>query len=379
MNYRIQVRKCIALWISLLSIVTVFFSCEIDDEIPLCPPVSDKVLLVYFGGDNNLSGETYQKIDAIKKGMTQDRSNCKLLIYSDPARERPVLLEIKGHEGSGILDTVAVYDEENSASASVFARIIGEVRDKYPSKSYGLLLFSHASGWLPQGALNNPSLRSIVMDGNTEMEIADFAKAIPDKAFEYIVFEACLMANIEAIYELRNKTDYILASSAEIVSPGFTEIYPFSINYLLDGDLTAFASNAFNYFNQQIYEMHSATFSIIKTAELQALANFVAEKCQFDKQVNINVIQHFDRSISYHLFFDFEDYYSSLLDSDSQRGELQQLINNCVIWKKATPSFLINSSGFYINHHSGITAYIPQENFPLLNMRYEEMEWSKNR
>ena len=34
------------------------------------------------------------------------------------------------------------------------------------------------------------------------MEITDFAMALPDHLFEFIIFEACNMAGIEVAYEL---------------------------------------------------------------------------------------------------------------------------------------------------------------------------------
>lgn len=86
------------------------------------------------------------------------------------------------------------------------------------SPSYGFIVFSHASGWLPQGTLTSPL--SIIMDKKQEMELSDFAQAIPDKTFNYIIFEAYFMSRIEVAYELKKKSDYILASLAEILSPG---------------------------------------------------------------------------------------------------------------------------------------------------------------
>ncbi len=57
------------------------------------------------------------------------------------------------------------------------------------------------------------------------MEISDFAAALGDCHFDFIVFEACFMAGVEVAWELREKTDYVVASAAEILSPGFTDIY----------------------------------------------------------------------------------------------------------------------------------------------------------
>lgn len=363
--------------IVLIAFLGIFFiSCEKDDNSNYVLPASTQhVILVYLGGDNNLSSETYQKIESIREGW-QGGAEKKLLIYTDPADANPSLIEIVRENGQNTKKIIRNYDEENSASKEVLSRVIGEVTNLYPSPSYGLIVFSHASGWLPGGTLTSP--RSIIMDKKQEMELSDFAQAIPDKTFDYIIFEACFMSGIEVAYELKDKTDYILASSAEIVSPGFTYIYPKSINHLsgsLSG-LRAFGEDAFSWFDNKSGFMRSATFSIINTSQLNSLADWVKSNCNQDKSVDINTIQYFDR-YSYRLFFDFEDYYSSLLETDKQKSELSALISNCIVWKNATPSFMKDYNGFDIKKHSGFTTYISQEKYPFFNNEYQQLKWFK--
>ena len=183
-----------------------FVSCEKDENTSVV--TSNKhVILLYLGGDNNLSSETYQKIEAIRQGW-KGSADKKLLIYTDSADTTPSLIEIATENGQNIKKTIYNYNEENSASKETLSRVIKEVTSLYPSSSYGLIIFSHASGWLPQATLTSP--RSIIMDKKHEMELVDFAQAIPDNTFEYIIFEACFMAGIEVAYELKEKTNYIL-------------------------------------------------------------------------------------------------------------------------------------------------------------------------
>ena len=39
--------------------------------------------------------------------------------------------------------------------------------------------------------------------------------------FDYILFDACLMSQVEVAYELRNAADYLILSPAEVMSAGF--------------------------------------------------------------------------------------------------------------------------------------------------------------
>lgn len=88
-------------------------------------------------------------------------------------------------------------------------------------------------------------------------------------------------------------------------------------------------------------------------------------------------MQYFDRN-NYHLFADFFDYYSRLLDTDGQKQQLQKLVNDAVVWKAATPSFMQGYNGFVINKHSGMTTYIMQKMYPLLNRSYTALDWYKS-
>ncbi|WP_242052345.1 clostripain-related cysteine peptidase [Dysgonomonas sp. GY75] len=338
------------------------------------------VLLVYLAGDNNLSVESYAKLAALGQGWDA-RPGGKLLVYHDPSDAAPRLLELcRCEKGNPTVREIRRYEEYDSADSGVFASVIDEVRRLYPSPGYGLLVFSHASGWLPGGTLTAPKsgVKSVLSDGNGQMALADFASAIPDGAFDYIVFEACFMAGIEVAFELKDKTGYILASSAEIVSPGFTDVYPQALGLLYEGEagLRSFAGAAFGYFNGQSGYMRSATLSVIRTPELEALASFIRDNATEGDARDINGIQHFDRYPAYRLFFDFEDYYAGLLADEQQRQDLHGLIGQAVVWKASTPEFMPGFDGFVIGRHSGLTTYIPQEKFPFLNAEYGKLAWS---
>lgn len=366
-------------WTFLLLFAWLFVACESEDD-PLIP--RDRVLLVYMDGDNNLSWEVTAKIDALCNAWKNSLEG-RLLIYKDASGAVPQLLEIVEEKGINVQKVLQTYEEENSASKEVLARVIRDVQTLYPVSSYGMFLFSHASGWLPEGRLGSPrsmsvDSRSILMDGRDEMELADFADAIPDHTFDFIIFEACLMAGIEVAYELKDKTDYILASSAEIVSPGFTEIYEKSLHYLFEptANLPGFGKTVFNHINNLTGYECSGTFSLIKTSAVAPLAAYVHGHCDYSLANELDTYQRFGRSSFSHLFFDFGHYYSSLLNTSDEKDELTRLLSDCVIWKAATPAFMNDYGGFPIREHSGLTTYIIQDRYPILNDAYAELSWN---
>lgn len=358
--------------------LSLLVSCDKTDEAPAKVAVA-RTLLAYLGGDNNLSDENRQKIEALRKAWSQP--NGRLLVYSDERNRQPYLLEISlGGEGKSVIDTVEVFTENNSADPQVLAGVLETMRRNYPAPSYGLIVFSHASGWLPEGTLLNPwkqplQLQSVVMDGKREMNVIDFAAVIPDKMFDFIIFEACFMAGVEVAYELREKTEYLLVSSAEMLSPGLTPLYKDILPELMKpaANLQAAAEKYFEYYNKRTGDYRSATVSVIRTAGLEALATAAGTALDETLAGDMNSIQHFDR-YTYRLFFDFEEAYSRVLNKEAF-DLLREQLTQCVTYKAATPHFLLHERGFDIRCHSGFTVYIAQAPFPFLNEQYKRLAW----
>ncbi len=363
---------------------------EIDPSIEPEPDLPTRTILYYLGADNSLYTESKDKIEALRLGFPGGKDH--LVIYKDSRNESPELLEVYAAEnGENQIRVIKTYPEQNSATGETFQRVLADVKTSFRADSYGMILFSHASGWLPKGTLTRPESAilqmgttpirtyTVAMDGSDELDLVEFAAAIPDHFFDFIAFEACFMAGIEVLYELKDKTDYVISSAAEIVSPGFLPIYPEALPMLYQSqpDLAGFAKAYFDFWNAQTGDYRSATITVTRTAGLSMLANWVklntgnqvSEKDLFD-------IQHFDRYRNHRLFFDFADYHGRKTD-DVGRNQLASLLNTLVVYKAATPSFIPGQLGFQINYHSGITTYIPQERFPSLNERYKDLTWYK--
>lgn len=361
----------------ILFVISLFFgfsSCLLD-ETDSPEEQKKRTVLVYIGRDNNLN-----TLDEDKRASIIDGWNGKggsLVIYQD-LPEGAILEEIKKENQRVTSRIIYEREEENSADPEIWARVIRETIVACPADSYGLILFSHATGWLPDNSFDSPrsSLKSIVRDNDDRMNLADFAKAIPDKMFDFIVFEACLMGGVEVVYELRNKAEYILTSSAEILSPGFRNVYKTSVSmlFLPEPDLVMFTTDVF--FTLEAATFNSATISLTRTAHLEELAAWIRVNCKEAPYPETNSIQVFDRR-SPHLFYDFEHHFSRLINEESKRSELTALLDKCVLRKYATPSFLISYGGFNIERHSGLTTYIEQESFPYLNEVYKETAWAK--
>lgn len=372
-------------YITLILFALYAVACRRDPAPEPEPARASRTVIAYLCGDNNLSAEVDIKIMALRQGMERiGATDANLIVYADYRDAMPELIRITC-EGR---TTLKRYAEINSASPGNFRGVLEAIIDKYPADSYGLICFSHASGWLPQGALNDPEgfgrvrpagTRSIFEDSGREMSLPDFAGALPlpgGRKFDFIVLEACFMAGVEVAYELKDKTAYIVASAAEMLSDGFVDVYPQGLSLLMqpEPDLRGFAQSYFQVWNAKSGAYRSATVSVVNTAHLDELAAAVHAIYAAATDVDVASVQHFDR-YSYHLFFDLSDVVGKLA-SPVQNALFDAALNKVVEYEAATPLFMSGESySFPIGRHCGLTTYIEQAGFPDLNEYYMTLEW----
>lgn len=373
-------------YLFLLCLTLMQTGCVLDESFDNSSTGPSRTILFYMGGDNNLSGELSEKLNAIQQfaagSQRVQRGEVKLLIYQDGPSGSKLYRAVFGQYEPLL---VGEYGREDSASAQVLARMLQDCILIAPSDSYGMVVFSHASGWLPAGMLTAPRgrrSRSIVIDNGAEMDIKDFAAAIPPQTFDYVIFEACYMACVEVAYELRDKVQYVLASPTEMLSPGFTNIYSQLLTKLCCPlvDTPTSLSNAakvyFDHYDSKKGLNRSATVSVVRTSELEPLAQLYHRLTPQLATANPQAVQHFDRNTAGdHLFFDLEHCVARYAPQAS--AELSVLLSKSVIFHAATPEFLLSENGFRIEACCGLSIYIPQEQFPKLNTEYRKLQWSK--
>ncbi|MDU1904087.1 MAG: clostripain-related cysteine peptidase [Dysgonomonas sp.] len=348
------------------------------------PKLDNRTILVYMGGDNNLSLETDDKIKELAKGWSSDFDG-SLLIYQDtPSKSH--LIKITGFEDNkAVYDIIKDYEKSNSADPQVFRNAIDDALKSFPAKDYGMIVFSHGSGWLPPHVFygtteSEPvtSLRSIIIDGDSEMDIKDFAEVLPVKVFSFVIFEACNMANVEVAYELKDKTKYVVGSSSPMLSPGLTYVYAKNLKYLYEteANVEAFAKSYFDLWNSYTGIQRAATISLINTSELNSLATLIRAIRANNTEGNMpEHLQIYDGTLEAPFyFFDLGQYYASL-GNEQQKEELNTILSKCLVYKANTPNYANENGVFVISHHSGLTTYIEQENLQNINEEYRKLKW----
>ncbi len=216
----------------LLSVIT-FASCSSDDPEPEPVIPVERTILVYMAAENNLSSYALTDLDEMREASRHLDDRYRLIVYYDGLGSNPPYI---GRLRDGqLVDSVAM-EESLSSDPTVLERVLSYTRTTYPAPSYGLVLWGHASGWLftddVAPALNRRAYGGDTGTGSASsydagdywMNVPDMAEAIANAmGSEHLLFlfaDCCNFCSTEIAYELRNVTDYLIASPAEIPGDG---------------------------------------------------------------------------------------------------------------------------------------------------------------
>jgi hypothetical protein len=357
-------------------------------------------LLIYMAADNSLSDLARGNMTEIVSGsaIPQDQA---LFVFIDRKDQGAFLIRTETRNNNMFLDTLFSYGVVNSAHPDLLKQVIGQVREECPARSYGLILWSHGTGWLPKGLYGEtpqygiqrlaapssflydiydpayPRTKTFAQDNDTEMEISSLAAALEDYHHDYICFDACLMADIQTYYEMRDACDYIMGSPAEIIDTGFPydKLSSVMFPYLGLSNLTALCDAYYNKYNAKTGYNRSGTISLVRTEHIPELAlafkGLIANSGIDPSQIDRSGLQTYDR-LSEHVFWDIDQMAGLLGDSDHYNA-FKTALDKAVVYKKATEKFITIT----IDHFSGLAAYLPTTALPRTQSAFRLTSWNE--
>ncbi|MDE6653073.1 MAG: hypothetical protein K2K37_01630, partial [Muribaculaceae bacterium] len=258
--------------------------CKNHDEpsLPVVPeePKASRTVLVYMVATNNLGTGRFDDSDIREMATAAEAGDFgKGRVVAYHASSAGVVLKEITAEGT---DTLKVYSSDQlSVSIDRMREVIADTKELAPANDYGLVLWSHASGWLQDGIEEESRpMRSYGVDGSVngkKMNITSLAEAVKDAGLSYIYFDCCYMGAVEVMYELRDCVPYMVASPAEIPANGMP--YDLNLKHLLNTDipveeaLVKAATSTFNSYND-VFEKGDCpnTMAVIRTEGLEELA-----------------------------------------------------------------------------------------------------------
>ena len=349
-----------------------------EDE-PDTPAMPRRTVLAYMVSSNlgdYLRSNVSQMMNAAANGGL---SGGNLVIFFSESKSRSYLFQIKTDKNGKVMtDTVCYYNGMSAVAPETMRSVVQDVERLFPAESYGMILSSHGTSWLPN---NYSSLRSFGEENKDRMEITEMSDALEGYHFDFMLFDACYMCGIECAYELRNRTDYLLGTPTEVLAHGFPYEDFLPALFEDEADLQSVAGSFYNYYSNNGKDSYG-TVSLIKTSELEDMASVVGEILSDKTEEDIyalpveemQVLEYLTSS-SPHMLYDFDDFIRRLA-TDSLYARFCACMERAVVCKYTTPYSYYDTVGAkQMEHYSGLSVFVPQQSLVKLYAWYKCLAW----
>lgn len=199
-------------------------------------------VLVYLNGDNNLDEETavvFNKLEAsadnpnVNIVVLWDRSTNTGGLWDSGTSWYHVQYDTNPYELAQYVENINMWDkeEQNLGDDYFLYTFVNWARSSFPADHYLLMITDHGGGWspeLPDGlprrggwALGGTGLSwdDTGLNGEPDFlsthETGEALRVLSDDGenpFDIVFYDACLMGMLEEVYEVRNYTNYLIAS-----------------------------------------------------------------------------------------------------------------------------------------------------------------------
>ena len=331
-----------------------------------------------------------------------------VFVRRDIKNEKPWLARI--HDGM-LKDSVSVDDmgvktsNMQACNPELMEQVLKYAFSRYPSREYGLVLGGHSIGWLI-GQETNKS-RAFGIDngdgyaysssGSKWINMPTMARVLEQVPhLKFIFADCCNFMCLETMYELRNVTDYIIGSPAEIPDEGapYEDMLP-----ALFEQTTFHTSIIDMYYKAQNGNL---PLSVVKTSAMDQLASATRNALDIvqakigsgyaDTQglIHYNYCStNLDFKPEYNLFYDAGDFFRTQL-SEADYQQWKQILDQAVIekrfamqwrtymlWRYIYSDFEMTEEKFH-----GVSMFIPQDPttkfgqyYAINNEDIKQMQW----
>lgn len=376
------------------------FSCS--NEIPEqeVPTYRGRTIMAYLVANNtagvDLDKYLKQNVVWMYQSMTEMKDSCRLLVFyrpntGDSLLTEPSILEflsdgkgnVNGQPGLVVADLTDKEEQKqvfqsarllksytqaegfNATDPQVMAQVFTDMRIAAPSGNYGLIFGSHATGWMPAAKTVG---RAFGDDNGYSIDIPELHDVLASSfgssgKLDFILFDACMMGSVEVAYELRDVTDYCVASVMETYVDGFPYHLMFNclVREMVDYHRIC---NIFTeyYKNHPKFGYMWGTCAAIDCSKLENLSVAVADElaAYADSLATVDYqnIQQYCKTDHYAASFDVKDFFT-VLDGGTVSAGLQNALDEAVVAKSCIPGRYGSLPAIDDSRFCGIGMYIP--------------------
>ncbi len=370
-----------------------------------------RTVIIYMAGENSLTAYYRDDINEMLLGKGQIPLDCNLVVYVDNT-SMPTVYTFSAQTGQS---TWKIYPEHDSCDSITFSKNLADIIKAFPAEHYGLVMWSHGSGWLPQTPVSRSATsqrkdkemqvpaqhKTIGVDNNqnnfklnfgTELEIPAMRRMLEQLGvhWDYIFFDACFMQCVEVDYELRKLCDYVIGSPAEIPGDGAPYAQIMSALFADEGGPEQLCERYYDAYKNN----YGLIISAVRTSELEAFAQATKPLVQTifknHRQYDMDGVQKYGifdyGSIWKTEFYDVSSGMHALLGNDVAYLEWEKELNKILASKYFTNGWMsiYYEVGLYPyiydkEHISTISMHFPHAKYDVFdfNAYLHEYEWYK--
>lgn len=414
-----MIKKLFTLFICSISLAMTFTGCS--EEAFDTDSVNKQTILVFYPwtgskSSTGLLGYLQNNIDSICDGIIDRKglNNSRVLVFLSDKYNHSTLYDLQYNATTKSVDRVPLkeYEGASYASAEGIADILNEVKTKASALNYALIVGVHGCGWtyasdwsrypyyarpsVTRPSDNNFSGIQFGPDPNAPLtrffgsvslaenaiDISTLAEGIRESGLkmQYILFDACYMSNIETAYELKDVTNYMIASGSEIMAAGLPYRSMWSYLNSPTPNYSGIVSTSVNFYknNSSAPFCNLAAIDCRQVEKLASVMKDINAENQLQASVNLDSIQHLD-GFRPNLFYDLETYVDSLRPSgyllDQFKSQLKLTIKASDHTDEAY-TCIYSSDSFKIKNYCGITISDPSQHSVAIKGR-EKTGWWK--
>ena len=382
-------------------LVIVLAACS--NEIPEQQPAkrSGRTVLAYLISNNKAGSlDTYLRDNVIDMytALGNMKESCTLLVFyrpytGDAPLSKPTLMSFYA-DGRGNINNVAALtgteltfdavcriaqkkeytmNSQIATDPAVMEEVFTDMQTVAPSDSYGLILGSHASGWMKGTSVPTKAFGD---DDGYNIDIPDLADVLKNsfsEKLDFVLFDACMMGTAAVGYELRETTSYCIASVMETPVYGFPydQILPYLYSENVDYSAVCHEFISFNKTNNLW-----GTCAVMDCSQMENLASAVKAKLSEWQDalssVSMQNVQQYGVNSYKYFSYDVLDFFRELgrksgvvktTDLNEAIASVQSALNQAVIAKDCLSGVDYDFDGLVIDgtRFCGIGMYIPGE------------------
>lgn len=365
--------------IALLATLTLFSCSEEGDDVSL---VNRQTMLVFMpwtgdaSGNNGLYRYFLANLDSMQRGIEANNGlqHTRVLVFISDSPSSSHLQEFTYDGSKCKLKSLKNYNGNNYTSGVGIAQILNDVKQIAPALNYAMVIGSHGVGWThatdwtnyPYNAKVSYTTRFFgsVNDTQYAIEIENLADGLSQSntVLQYLLFDDCYMANAETAYALRHVTNFLVASTSEVLATGMP--YYSMWDFLASGtpNYTSMTKSFHTFYSN--YTIPCGALSVIDCRKMEQLAALMRELNAKDtiSTTELSQVQVLD-GFTTPLFYDCTSYVTHMNPAKAWLNQYNTVIKTVVrstVHTDSIYSALYETRRYIkVNEYSGITISDP--------------------